>query len=511
MAAAAGVVAGAVTLAAGELAGLLVGPRSGPFFVVGNTIVDLTPEWLKSFAISTFGENDKIALFACLATMLTLLAAIAGWLQLRRPPWGLVLVGILGAVAAVAALTRPGSDAWYVIPAIVAIVSGSLTLWLLISVLRERPEQPSDSAHADAPQPLPRSSRRRFLVLTVAAAGLAVAAAAGSRTLGQTRQDILDARARLRLPSADDPAAPPPVDAELDVPEITPFTTPNSEFYRVDTALEIPRLHPGEWRLRIHGMVDEAVEIDFDDLVSLPLVERMITLTCVSNEVGGELAGNAVWLGYPLRALLERARPHDDADMVLSTSVDGFTASTPLEALTDGRDALLAVGMNGEPLPMRHGFPVRMVVPGLYGYVSATKWVTDLRVTRFDRETAYWTDRGWAERAPIKTASRIDVPGSFARLDAGPNVVAGVAWAQRRGIGAVQVNVDDGEWYEAELAGEVSVDTWRQWFWEWDAEPGRHTVRVRAVDGDGALQTGEQVPPIPDGASGWHSVVVEVI
>jgi DMSO/TMAO reductase YedYZ molybdopterin-dependent catalytic subunit len=236
----------------------------------------------------------------------------------------------------------------------------------------------------------------------------------------------------------------------------------------------------------------------------------MITLTCVSNEVGGELAGNAVWLGYPLADLLARADPSSDADMLLSTSVDGFTASTPLDVVTDGRDALLAIGMNGEPLPVEHGFPARLVVPGLYGYVSATKWVTDLELTRFDRATAYWTDRGWAAKAPIKTASRIDVPGSFADLPAGRTVVAGVAWAQHRGVRSVEVQVDDGDWQAAELTAEASVDTWRQWFWEWDAEAGNHTLRVRATDGAGDRQTDEKAPPFPDGSSGWHSVVVRV-
>ncbi|HEY9412035.1 MAG TPA: molybdopterin-dependent oxidoreductase [Jiangellaceae bacterium] len=257
-------------------------------------------------------------------------------------------------------------------------------------------------------------------------------------------------------------------------------------------------------------MVESPFELDFSDVLDLELVERMITLTCVSNEVGGDLAGNATWLGYPLAALLDRAGPSADADMVLSTSVDGFTVGTPLAALTDGRDALLAIGMNGVPLPLEHGFPARMVVPGLYGYVSATKWVVDLEVTRFDRASAYWTDRGWAAEAPIKTASRIDVPGSFAKLTAGPTTVAGVAWAQHRGVSAVEVRVDDGPWDEARLADEASVDTWRQWVWEWDATPGRHTLRVRATDGVGAVQIEDTAPPFPEGSSGWHSVSVEV-
>jgi DMSO/TMAO reductase YedYZ molybdopterin-dependent catalytic subunit len=230
----------------------------------------------------------------------------------------------------------------------------------------------------------------------------------------------------------------------------------------------------------------------------------------VSNEVGGELIGNAVWLGYPIRELLARAAPTADADMVLSRSVDGFTASTPLEVLQDEREAILALGMNGEPLPLEHGFPVRMVVPGLYGYVSATKWVVELEVTRFDRARAYWSDRGWSERGPIKISSRIDVPRSGQGLDAGTVTVAGVAWHQHTGIEAVEVQVDDGEWRDATLATAISVDTWVQWHYDWDAEPGQHTLRVRAISTDGEVQTAERAPVAPDGATGLHERSFEV-
>jgi DMSO/TMAO reductase YedYZ molybdopterin-dependent catalytic subunit len=239
-------------------------------------------------------------------------------------------------------------------------------------------------------------------------------------------------------------------------------------------------------------------------------VERRITLACVSNEVGGRYAGNATWLGVPLRELLLRAGVDPDADAVRSTSVDGMTIGTPLSALLDDRGALLAVGMNGEPLPLEHGFPARMVVPGLYGYVSATKWVVDLEVTRFADFAAYWTERGFAEQAPIKTFSRIDVPTSFAQLDAGTNAVAGVAWAQNVGIAKVEVDVDGDGWRPARLAVEDDIATWRPWVYEWDAEPGNHTIQVRATDKNGDTQTSQRVPPRPDGATGWHSVNVSV-
>src|SRR5690606_12948763 len=274
--------------------------------------------------------------------------------------------------------------------------------------------------------------------------------------------------------------------------------------------LSEPLIHPADWPLRIHGMVEREVEIDYDALIEMGLVDRWLTLNCVSNEVGGGLIGNAPWAGVPIADVLALARPSPDADAVLSTSDDGWNAGTPLEALTDGRDALLAVGMKGEALPLEHGFPVRMIVPALYGYVSATKWVVDLEVSRFDAFEAYWTTRGWAERGPVKVASRIDVPASGDDVTAGTVAVAGVAWAQHRGIERVEVRVDDGSWQPARLADVPSADTWRQWIYEWDAEPGDHTLQVRAVTADGEVQTSEQAPPAPNGSSGRHGIDVHV-
>lgn len=283
------------------------------------------------------------------------------------------------------------------------------------------------------------------------------------------------------------------------------FVTPNQDFYRIDTALSVPQIDPNQWSLRVHGMVENEFTIGFDELLGEELVETYLTLTCVSNPVGGDLVGNAKWLGYPLRKVLERAVPQAGADMVLSTSHDGFSASTPLQALTDDRMALLAIGMNGEPLPFDHGFPVRMVVPGLYGYVSATKWVIDLEVTRFEDKAAYWTTRGWSERGPIKMSSRIDTPRPFAEVPAGEVVLGGTAWAQTRGISRVQVQIDDGPWEDAQLAAEASLDTWRQWRFVWkDAAPGMHAASVRAYDAQGKMQTREKANPVPNGASGWQ-------
>jgi DMSO/TMAO reductase YedYZ molybdopterin-dependent catalytic subunit len=316
--------------------------------------------------------------------------------------------------------------------------------------------------------------------------------------------------AAVQLPVPAEPAPAVPAGADLHLKDLTPYITPRNDFYRIDTALVVPRLTTQDWKLRIHGMVEHEVHLNYQQLLALPMIERYVTLSCVSNEVGGNLIGNARWLGYPLRSLLTQAVPSSTADMVLSRSIDGFTAGSPLAALTDGRDAMIAIAMDGKVLPQEHGFPARLVVPGLYGYVSATKWVVDLEVTRFDKAQAYWTRRGWATDAPIHTASRIDVPKSFARVPAGAAVVAGVAWAQHRGVRGVEVQVDDGPWQPARLATEASTDTWRQWVYAWDATPGLHNLHVRATDGTGATQPEQRRPPKPDGSTGWHSVAVTV-
>ena len=328
--------------------------------------------------------------------------------------------------------------------------------------------------------------------------------------MGAARSNILQARDALQLPAPAKAAPPVPAGVQSPVPGVQPWVTPNGDFYRIDTALSVPEIDVADWELRVHGMVEEEVRLTFQDLLDADLIESHVTLTCVSNPVGGNLAGNAKWLGFPLREVLKRARPKDGADMVLSTSIDGFSASTPLEVLQDDRDAMLAIGMNGEPLPLEHGYPVRMVVPGLYGFVSATKWVVDLEVTRFADSKAYWTERGWSERGPIKTMARVDVPKSFAKVPAGKVAVGGTAWAQTRGITKVEIQVDDGDWMEAELSTEASLVTWRQWSYQWDAAPGQHYIKVRATDGTGEVQTEQRADPVPDGASGWQSVMVTV-
>jgi DMSO/TMAO reductase YedYZ molybdopterin-dependent catalytic subunit len=353
------------------------------------------------------------------------------------------------------------------------------------------------------------TARRHFLV----AAGVAVAAAAigevGGRSLA-TRKNVSIAQKTLRIPKPTVPAAPLPRGVNLPVPGISSFITPDSQFYRVDTAILVPQVDPSNWTLRIHGMVAREVTITFDQLLRRPLIEDYITLACVSNPVGGPYVGNAKWLGTSLAALIRSAGPQAGADQLLCTSVDGFTSGTPLQVVLDGRDALVAVAMNGSDLPTEHGFPARLVVPGLYGYVSACKWVVDIEVTTFAKAQAYWVPRGWSQQGPIKTESRIDVPGNGTSLKAGQVPVAGVAWAQHKGIEAVEVRVDNGPWHEATLAAVPGIDTWRQWAWQWPATQGTHMIEARATDKTGYTQTSLIQDVAPNGASGYPSTQVSV-
>ncbi|MFI1014665.1 molybdopterin-dependent oxidoreductase [Streptomyces sp. NPDC020965] len=363
----------------------------------------------------------------------------------------------------------------------------------------------------------PDWDRRGFIVAAAAAAAASTGAGALGRELNDSRgRGAVDSRNRITFPAPASPAAPVPKGAALRVPGVSPFMTPNKDFYRVDTALVVPKVDAGRWRLRIHGEgVTRPLTLTYDDLLRRELIERDITLTCVSNEVGGPYVGNARWIGVRLADLLGECgvRPPSDggpADQLIARSVEGMTIGSPVEDIMDGRDALLALGMNGRPLPFDHGFPVRMVVPGLYGFVSACKWIEDLELTTFDAYDPYWVKRGWARQAPIKTQARIDTPKPFARPAAGPVMVAGVAWAQRRGVTRVEVRIDDGPWEEADLAAEDTRDTWRQWSLPWRATSGGHTLTVRATDGTGETQTEKRAGTVPDGASGRHSVVVTV-
>ncbi|MFD6054111.1 molybdopterin-dependent oxidoreductase [Agromyces sp. NPDC060279] len=509
-AALAGIVAVGAGLGVGELVAAFVAPSGGPITDVGGLAVDLAPAWAKDAAIALFGTADKLALLVGIALVLALLAAAAGVLEAIRPPIGTLLVIAAGAAGVVATATRAQFSPLGLAPPLITALVAVLLLRRLVRLAALAAPRADSAGTVDAEaSTLPAGpDRRRFLAWAAGSAALGVLAGIGGWTLRAGARVASAARDAIRLPAPATPAPAIPAGAAFDVDGLTPLITPNEDFYRIDTALQVPIIDPADWQLRVHGLVDRDVTLGWDELLALPLEEHAVTLACVSNEVGGSLIGNATWLGYPIAALLDRAGVSADADMVLSRSIDGFTAGTPLEVLRDGRAALLAIGMNGEPLPAEHGFPVRLVVPGLYGYVSATKWVTALEVTRFDRARAYWTDRGWSERGPVKLSSRIDVPRE--PVGAGPVVVAGVAWYQHVGVARVEVRVDGGAWREAELASAISDDTWVQWRWTWDASPGSHELQVRAVGSDGTVQTSEERPPAPDGATGLDRRVVEV-
>ena len=364
-------------------------------------------------------------------------------------------------------------------------------------------------ARPAAGPPAGSTARRDFLVAAGVSVGVAGIGYVGGRSLA-TRKNVSLAQASVRFPKAAEPVPPLPRGVNLPVPGISPFITPSGQFYRVDTAILVPQVDPSNWTLRIHGMVAREITITFDQLLHRPLIEDYLTLCCVSNPVGGPYIGNAKWLGASLASLLREARPQRGADQLLATSVDGFTSGTPLSVILDGRDALVAVAMNGAALPTAHGFPARLVVPGLYGYVSACKWVVDLEVTTFAAAQGYWVPRGWSAMGPIKTESRIDVPTDGGSVKAGTVPVAGVAWAQHKGIEAVEARVDRGPWNEATLAAVPGIDTWRQWVWEWDATPGTHLIEARATDKTGYTQTSAVAEVAPNGASGYPSTQVTV-
>ena len=497
-----------------------------PLVAVGTRVIDASPRWLKELAISVFGTSDKLALEIGTFVLLVLAARWLAGVATRRFAVAAIGIGALGAVGLICA--RWSIDGAGVIwPNLAGVAAGVVSMRWLTSPSVGRPPVASASAGSaatagsagSAAEPIPRSraevtiDRRSFVARASLLSAGAAAFGATARVIGGTassgqlslaRDRIL---AKLRAPS--DPA--PAIPASASVGEgASPWIIPNADFYRIDTALVVPRIDLDRWRLKIGGMVDRPIELSFDDLVNRPLVERHITMCCVSNEVGGDLVGNATWLGVPLATLLTEVGVQRGATQLASTSEDGWTCGFPTEIALDGRDAMVAVGMNGEPLPVKHGFPVRLVVPGLYGYVSSTKWLKEITLTTLEDFDGYWIPRGWSKLGPVKTQSRIDVPRAGADVLAGTVAVAGVAWAQHRGISKVEVRIGDGEWVEARLATEVTTDAWRQWVHPWEATAGSHVISVRATDGTGQTQPGEQTDVAPNGATGWHTVNVDV-
>ncbi|MFE4335168.1 molybdopterin-dependent oxidoreductase [Streptomyces sp. NPDC056831] len=516
LAALSGLIAGFCALAVAELVAALVRPEAGPVTAVGGAVIDRTPPAVRDFAVRNFGTADKLVLQLGILILLALFAMAVGVLALRHRRLGSAAALVFGLVGAVAAAGRPEGVPADALPSVMGAVVAVGVLYLLVGRLAPA-LRPSPAAGAGDEEANGVFDRRGFVVAaTTAAVASAGAGLLGRRLTSSVQAGASASRHDLVLPVPHSAAPAVPAGADLRIRGLSSFITPNKDFYRVDTALVVPRVDAGTWQLKIHGRgVARPVTVGFHDLLRREVIERDITLTCVSNEVGGPYVGNARWLGVRLADLLRDAgvRPPSKggpADQIVARSVDGMTIGTPVETVMDGRDAMLAFGMNGEPLPFEHGFPVRMVVPGLYGYVSACKWIKDIELTTFDAYDAYWVKRSWAQEAPVKTESRIDTPGPFASPKAGIVPVAGVAWAQHRGISRVEVRVDGGVWHTARLAAADTQDTWRQWVWEWPAASGRHTLEVRATDGTGATQTGDRVGTVPNGATGWHSVVIDV-
>ncbi len=509
----AGVVATFVGIAVAELAAGSLVTVPSPLDALGQQVVALAPGGILTTAIEVLGPANRAVLLGSSLLVAGVLGVLLGRVAAARFVAAVALVGAVATAALAASLTSPDAAVPTVLLALAA--SGWATLGSLHALLaRLGGPAAATSAGADGPEGSDVGiaangavDRRRFLRLT---SGLGLSAALAG-TLGRTTFGFAPASVPdVTLP---EPASTlPPIRGDLaaELPEVTPLLTPVDDFFRIDAAIALPRVDPTDWRLRIHGLVDRELEFTYEDLLERDLVEVDATILCVSNEVGGDLAGTARWLGVPLVELLDEAGPTARAEQVVGRSVDGWTGGFPLEVATDGRPALIAVAMNDVPLPVRHGFPARLVVPGLYGYVSATKWLQDIELTTWDGFDGYWVPRGWAKEGPVKTMTRIDLPGSGDRVEDSELVVAGVAWAPVRGIDQVEIRVDDGPWEPVELLPPLSEATWVQWRGTASLSTGEHTIAARAVDAQGAIQPEGPAPPAPDGAEGWHTVRVEV-
>ncbi len=533
---AAGLLAGAAALSIGELAGALFAPRPGPVVAVANRVIDYAPTWFVDFGKAIFGLSDKPALVLgtiIISLLVALGLGIASRQSLLPGAVGITAFGLIG-FAAIGVDAQGGWGAALPV-SLAAVLAGIFALGALMSRagrrtlatsgpsdrgLRHPQTDGSDNVDTDGgAQPIesptdPAVTRRGFLNLAGAVGASAAIATAGANLI-RARSSASDARDAVRLDSR---LSETGLSAQLSAaestsvastPGITPLVIPNDQFYLIDTAVLTPQVDPANWQLTIRGMVDNEVTYTYQDLLDRATTVEPVTLSCVSNEVGGQLVGNAIWQGVPLIELLDEAGIQPNATQIASRSVDGWTCGFPTDLAYDGRTALVAVGMNDEPLPLRHGFPARLVVSGLYGYVSATKWLSEIEMTTLEGFDGYWIPRGWSKLGPVKTQSRIDTPRSGTPVTAGQVVpIAGVAWAPDTGIDMVEIQIDDGEWQRAELGESLGVNAWRQWLLPWEATEGRHLIRVRATDASGYTQTPEPAPPAPSGATGWHQIAV---
>ena len=514
----AGVVAGAFALAVGELTSSMYSPRPGPLVSVANRVIDNAPGWFVEFGKAVFSLNDKPALVV--GTILISLASAAGLgVWSRRRLW-IGFAGIAGfGVAGMLAIAYDAQGGWgLALPVnLTATLSGMLALWLLMGRLRSNPSGAAPSAGGVSP------SRRQFIT-GIGSFGLATAVSVIAADFVRKRATVAAARDAVSLQPPRNTvvqsttsttaggASRTPFGPIADTVGISPSIVPNDKFYLIDTAVQVPQVDPNDWELTIDGMVDKPISISYQDLLDRSTHIETVTLSCVSNEVGGSLVGNAIWQGVPLTELLDEAGVDPDASQIASWSRDGWSCGFPTDVAYDGRSAMVAVGMNGEPLPIRHGFPARLVVSGLYGYVSATKWLERIELTTLDAFDGYWINKGWSKFGPVKLQSRIDTPRTGDSVAAGTKIpIAGVAWAPSVGIKSVEVRVGDGPWQQADLGESLGVHAWRQWRLGWTPDEGRHIITVRAVSMNGETQTSEVAPPAPDGATGWHSIGVSAL
>ena len=556
-------VMGALAGAAGAAVGLGFGEliegasESIPSLVVAVSELfnDYTPGDVVRFSIDNFGTSQKTLLTVGIVIGTLALGGVLGRFAVRGRPRvtlaGFALFGLLGGWTAARNPLSPAVASWIVGLAAAALAAGTTLLLAnriarraatAPSILPVDPGRPGPADGAGVPRSEP-TTRRAFFVYAAGAGAAALAMVGIGRTLrGQSAAEQFLETNTLRSaatttsvpsPTTDAAAAPasttsttapatagPSVQEQVatldtldgDVAGISSYVTPNDSFYRIDTAFgQVPQIDPTSWRLRFTGMVDNPYELSFDQIQAMDLSDYVITLSCVSNQVGGNLVGNAVWTGVPLSVLLDRAGVQPGADQVVGRSVDDWTAGFPTPVVYDGRNAILAIGMNDEFLPTNHGFPARLVVAGLYGYVSAVKWIDEIHLTTWDGFDGYWVPRGWSKEGPMKTQSRIDVPAAGRGLTAGQTTpIAGIAWAPTRGIERVEVNVDDEGWLPCQLGEALGDESWVQWHREWTPTEGRHRIQVRATDGNGVTQSSREVDPAPNGAEGWHTITVTV-
>ena len=489
---------GLAGVAASQLLTSVLNIRATPVQAVAEVIVVGTPGSLAESLISLVGRNDKPILVAGVTLGIIGLGAVAGLLAGRRRVLGHLVFFAMAAIALAAILNRSDFGQLTLLPLLAGVVVWSLGLDFLLGAARAGTRAESSSS-VDAYE----LSRRGFVLKAGGVAVAALAVGAGSRLFGQARSSVEYSRRLLKLPVSEGTL---PTGVEVDATALASWRTPNASFYRIDTALVVPTIDLNAYQLRIHGMVDREITLTYRDLARRTMTESWTTICCVSNPLGGSLIGNAWWSGVRVAELLAEAGVQPGANAVLQTSQDGWNCGTPLSALTDDRNAVLALAMNGQPLPVEHGFPVRMIVPGLYGYVSATKWVVDLEVTTYDRFSAYWTQRGWSAKGPVKTESRIESPVDGGATGTGAIRVGGHAWAQHTGIEKVEVRLDGQAWQPAELGRVPSDDTWVQWTADLTVDSGAHILAVRATDRSGYTQTPVRADVVPDGATGWHTV-----